>query len=245
MAFVTLEKKGPVGVVTMNRPEALNALDKQVQEKLLIPSSGLIPALVLYKGIVCPQVHGHGPATDWTAGDQFRRHPHIPLIAPHPLYNSFIIIGSLVAGLRALPKSIISLSVEQPLLIKARKLKLVVHIGGQYKIVLALHQLKQVLIDRPRRAFIAVHHDVAAPPCPILLWCFKGIKAPGIHIPDTVFPLKIAKIPFKPFSGIGQPSRGGQSCSRADHHGVSVFNELLQPACLGQEACGRSARLYP
>ena len=34
MAFVTLEKKGPVGVVTMDRPEALNALDKQVLEDL-------------------------------------------------------------------------------------------------------------------------------------------------------------------------------------------------------------------
>jgi len=30
MSFVTLEKKGPVGVVTMDRPEALNALDSQV-----------------------------------------------------------------------------------------------------------------------------------------------------------------------------------------------------------------------
>ena len=34
MAFVTLEKKGPVGIVTMNRPEALNALDRQVLEDL-------------------------------------------------------------------------------------------------------------------------------------------------------------------------------------------------------------------
>ena len=32
--FVTLEKKGPVGIVTMNRPEALNALDRQVLEDL-------------------------------------------------------------------------------------------------------------------------------------------------------------------------------------------------------------------
>ena len=32
--FVTLEKKGPVGVVTMNRPETLNALDRQVLEDL-------------------------------------------------------------------------------------------------------------------------------------------------------------------------------------------------------------------
>ena len=34
MAFVTLEKKGPVGVVTMDRPEALNALNRQVLEEL-------------------------------------------------------------------------------------------------------------------------------------------------------------------------------------------------------------------
>ena len=34
MSFVTLEKKGPVGIVTMNRPEALNALDRQVLEDL-------------------------------------------------------------------------------------------------------------------------------------------------------------------------------------------------------------------
>ena len=34
MAFVTLEKKGSVGIVTMNRPEALNALDRQVLENL-------------------------------------------------------------------------------------------------------------------------------------------------------------------------------------------------------------------
>ena len=34
MAFVTLEKQGHVGVVTMNRPEALNALNEQVLRDL-------------------------------------------------------------------------------------------------------------------------------------------------------------------------------------------------------------------
>lgn len=34
MAFVTLEQKGPVGVMTMNRPEALNALNDQVLRDL-------------------------------------------------------------------------------------------------------------------------------------------------------------------------------------------------------------------
>ena len=30
MSFVTLEQKGPIGLITMNRPEALNALNDQV-----------------------------------------------------------------------------------------------------------------------------------------------------------------------------------------------------------------------
>ena len=34
MAFVTLEQKGPVAVITMNRPEALNALNDQVLRDL-------------------------------------------------------------------------------------------------------------------------------------------------------------------------------------------------------------------
>lgn len=34
MSFVTLEQKGPVGIITMNRPEALNALNDQVLRDL-------------------------------------------------------------------------------------------------------------------------------------------------------------------------------------------------------------------
>lgn len=34
MSFVTLEQKGPVGIITMNRPDALNALNKQVLRDL-------------------------------------------------------------------------------------------------------------------------------------------------------------------------------------------------------------------
>ncbi|MCI8423802.1 MAG: enoyl-CoA hydratase/isomerase family protein [Lawsonibacter sp.] len=34
MSFVTLEQKGPVGIITMNRPEALNALNDQVLKDL-------------------------------------------------------------------------------------------------------------------------------------------------------------------------------------------------------------------
>ena len=34
MSFVTLEHRGPVGLITMNRPEALNALNDQVLREL-------------------------------------------------------------------------------------------------------------------------------------------------------------------------------------------------------------------
>lgn len=34
MSFVTLEAKGPIGILTMNRPEALNALNEQVLRDL-------------------------------------------------------------------------------------------------------------------------------------------------------------------------------------------------------------------
>ena len=37
-------------------------------KKILIPFLSLIPPLVLHKGIVRPQIHGHRLATDRTAG---------------------------------------------------------------------------------------------------------------------------------------------------------------------------------
>ena len=49
-----------------------------------------------------------------------------------------------MAGLGALPQAVVPLGVEQPLLVKARQLELVVHIGGQDKVVLVPHQLQQI-----------------------------------------------------------------------------------------------------
>ena len=34
MSFVAFEQRGPIGVLTMNRPEALNALNEQVLRDL-------------------------------------------------------------------------------------------------------------------------------------------------------------------------------------------------------------------
>ncbi len=81
----------------------------------------------------------------------------------------------------------------------------------------------------------------------LALWflqCFKGIEAPGVHILDAVFRLKISERFCEPLPGIGQPRRGGQSRPCADHHSVSFFNELLQLLCLGREVFDISACLY-
>ena len=88
--------------------------------------------------------------------------------------------------------------IEQPLFIKARLLKTVIHIGGQNKAVLSLHQLQQRVIDRLWRIFIAVNQDIPAPVGPMLLRRFIGVKSPGVHIPKTVPGGKIRKILFKP-----------------------------------------------
>ena len=48
MSFVTLEHRGPVGLITMNRPEALNALNDQVLYNALVsyPVGPLVVDLV-------------------------------------------------------------------------------------------------------------------------------------------------------------------------------------------------------
>lgn len=133
-----------------------------------------------------------------------------------------------MAGLGALPQAIVPLGVEQPLLVEARQLELVVHIGGQDKVVLVLYQLQQIAIYRLRRLFIAVYQDLPAPPGPVLLQAFKGIESAGVHVLDVVPGLKVAEIPPEPFAGVGHPRRGGQTRPRPDHHCVRRGQGPLQ-----------------
>ena len=120
-----------------------------------------------------------------------------------------------------------------------------IHIGGQNKVIFAFHQSQQIVIHRLRRAFIAVHHNVTAPPGPILLQRLKGIEAPGVHIPNTVLLLEIPEVFLKPLPGIRQPRRGGKSRSRSDHYGVRGCKQLFQPLNFLQAVPGGSARQYP
>jgi hypothetical protein len=46
-----------------------------------------------------------------------------------------------VAGLGALQQAVVALRVEQPVTVDARTLELVVHVGGQHKVLAALQHL--------------------------------------------------------------------------------------------------------
>ena len=99
--------------------------------------------------------------------------------------TALVIKGFLTARLTALEQAVIALRVKQPLFIKARLLKAVIHVGRDNKIIFVLYQLQKVLIDRLGRIHIAVDVDIPAPIRPMLLRRGKGIKAAGVHIPNS------------------------------------------------------------
>ena len=197
-------------------------------QKRLIPLRRGVPPAVLDEGVVSPQIHGHGSAAPRAAGDQLRGDPHVPLLLRHPPDGPLVVVGRLMAGRGALPEAVVPLGIEQPLLVKARQLELVVHIGGEDKVVPLPHQRQQIVIYGPGRPLIAVVEDLAAPPGPVLLQAVKGVEAPGVHVPDAVFGLKIAEIPLKPLPVVGQPRRGGQPGPRAHDHGIGDLQRLSQ-----------------
>lgn len=103
-------------------------------KEILVTGISGIPALVLDEGVVAPQVHGHGPAADRAMRDKFCGDTHIPLLCHHAPDGFLVVPGLLTAWLRALPQAVVSLGIEQPRLIKAGQLELMVHIGGKDKV---------------------------------------------------------------------------------------------------------------
>ena len=75
-----------------------------------------------------------------TVWDQIPGNAHILLLLDHLPDDRFVIKCLLTAGLAALEQAVIALRIEQPLFIKTGFLKLMVHVGGQYEIILASDQ---------------------------------------------------------------------------------------------------------
>ena len=92
----------------------------------------LVPAFVLYKGVVGTEIDLHGAAADGTMGNQFGRDFHIVLRRNHSPDGFLIVVGFLVTRFRTLEQPVVALGIEQPLFVEASLLKLVVDIGDFY-----------------------------------------------------------------------------------------------------------------
>ena len=82
-------------------------------DEIIIPACGGVPALVLDKGIITPQIHCHMRAANRAFGDQLRGYFHILLPRDHLAHYFLIVIGFVVAGFGALPQTVISLRVKK------------------------------------------------------------------------------------------------------------------------------------
>ncbi len=177
-------------------------------QKLRIPVRRSVPSFILHKGIITPEVHGHGSAADWTAWNQLPRNRLFPvglirdLIVVSVLFQESlghqhfhhgvpIVVCLLVAWFGTLKKSIIALCVEKPGFIKTSPLKAVVYIGGQDKVILSLQHTQQFLVNRDWRHHVTVDINKAAEIPPIFLQCSKWEKHAGIHIVKAIGLFKV------------------------------------------------------
>ena len=60
----------------------------------------------------------------------------------------------------ALPEAVISLGIEQPLLVEACFLELMVHVRSDHEVIFAFHEVQQPVVYRFGRQNIAVHIDM-------------------------------------------------------------------------------------
>ena len=118
-----------------------------------------MPPLVFHKRTVSSEIHSNIASIIRAFWDHFRRNTHTDptihgylehtteishkALSLHSFHNPFfIIIGLSVLSIHSLKKAIISLRIEQSLLINARFLKLMIHIRCYDKIILILYQIK-------------------------------------------------------------------------------------------------------
>ena len=198
-------------------------------QEIFIPPGRSIPALILYESIVTAQVRGLRLAALGAARNQLRGDSHVGLLCDHPADGSFVVISGLMARLTALPKAVIALGVEQPCFIKTGQLKLMVHIGGQDKIIPAPDQLQQIGIRLAGCHIVSVVVDVSAPPGPVFLQRGKRMETAGIHIGDAVLLMEVGEVFQKALAAIGQTGRCRKAGTSADEDGICALNLSFQP----------------
>ncbi len=173
-------------------------------DEIVVPLCRFVPTLVLDEFVVGAQVHGHRLAADGTARDQLGRDLHILLPFDHCDDRVLVVVGFVMARHGALEQAVVALCIEQPLLVKACHLKLMIDIRCKDKVVLVLNKLQQVIIHGLWRFHITVEIDVSAPPRPEGFVIGEGIKPARVHIGNAVLLGKVGKVLIEPLSRIGQ-----------------------------------------
>ena len=184
-------------------------------EEVGVGGRGPAPALVLDEAVVRAQVHGHIRAVHRAFGDQAGRDPHQEFPVLRNLKDSFpvfdktlglkclhdpvlIVPGDAEGGVDALEKAVVSLGIKKSLFVKAGSLELVVHVGGDDKIVFIADQVQKLPVDRFRRIQIAVDVDISGPESPgDLRFQAHHIEAARIHVVEAVFFFEIKEIFFE------------------------------------------------
>ena len=118
------------------------------------------------------------------------------------------------------------MGVEQALLREPRQLKLMVHIGGQHKEVLAVQQLKQLFVGVLGRLHVAVVPYVAAPVGPLLLQRWEGEEAGRVHVGEPARLDEVGEVAPESLPAVGEPGCRRKSRSGAHHHGFCRMDDL-------------------
>lgn len=117
-----------------------------------VPFGGSVPAFVLDEFIVRTQIHCHRCAAMRTNGNKPGRDFHIVLLFTHCNNSLLFVVCFVAAGNGALKKSVVALSIEQPLFVEAGLLKLMVNVRRYDEIILVLYQcVKAVMAFSPEQ----------------------------------------------------------------------------------------------
>ena len=115
-------------------------------------------------------------------------------------------------------EAVIPLGIEETLLRKARLLKVMIDVCGEDEINLVLHQSEKLVVNGTGRVSVAIEEAVPAPVGPKFFRGSVGIKAPRVHVGETVAVGKVPEIGFKPFAAVRISGGSGETGSGADHY---------------------------
>ena len=105
--------------------------------KCFIPYRCPVPHLILHKVTVAPQMYFHVASAHRTLWHLTGGNPAVLLFPQHGPDLRLIVIQLLMACLFALEQTVVSLGCKYTLILKTGQPELVVHIGGQDKVVLS------------------------------------------------------------------------------------------------------------